>query len=122
MTEKEAIEKAQKEWNTSNYIAETTLYPGVRKVHENRCAWLLTLLNLARKAISTREENQWIPVTERLPESEKCVLVRSKNGGVAEGKYNARLKEWTQFRWTVTELQDVTHWMPLPTPPKEPTP
>jgi hypothetical protein len=61
---------------------------------------------------------KWIPVTERLPDSEKCVLVYSQDGGVAEGKYNARFKEWVQFRWNVTELNNVTHWMPLPEPPK----
>ena len=61
---------------------------------------------------------KWIPVTEMLPDSEKCVLVYSQDGGVAEGKYNARFKEWVQFRWNVTELNNVTHWMPLPEPPK----
>ena len=61
---------------------------------------------------------KWIPVAERLPESEKCVLVYSKDGGVAEGKYNARFNEWVQFRWNVTKLRNVTHWMPLPEPPE----
>ena len=61
---------------------------------------------------------KWISVKERLPENEKCVLVYSQDGGVAEGKYNARFKEWVQFRWNVTELKNVTHWMPLPKPPK----
>lgn len=61
---------------------------------------------------------RWIPVTERLPESGKCVLVCSKDGMVAEGSYKAYEKKWTQFRWNVTDLQNVTHWMPLPEPPK----
>jgi hypothetical protein len=61
---------------------------------------------------------KWIPVTERLPESGKCVLVCSKDGMVAEGSYKAYEKKWTQFRWNVTDLQNVTHWMPLPEPPK----
>jgi hypothetical protein len=62
---------------------------------------------------------EWISVKDRLPENEKCVLVYSQDGGVAEGKYNARFNEWVQFRWNVTELKNVTHWMPLPEPPKE---
>ena len=61
---------------------------------------------------------RWIPVTERLPDSGKCVLVCSKDGMVAEGSYKAYEKKWTQFRWNVTDLQNVTHWMPLPEPPK----
>lgn len=56
---------------------------------------------------------KWIPVTERLPESGKCVLVFSKDGMVAEGCYFAYDKSWTQFRWSVKDL-NVTHWMPLP--------
>ena len=63
--------------------------------------------------------SRWTPVTERLPEGGRCVLVYSQDGGVAEGKYNARFKEWVQFRWSVTGLKNVTHWMPLPEPPKE---
>lgn len=62
---------------------------------------------------------EWISVKDRLPENEKCVLVYSQDGGAAEGKYNARFKEWVQFRWNVTELKNVTHWMLLPQPPKE---
>jgi hypothetical protein len=68
--------------------------------------------------IINRAKQKWIPVTERLPESGKCVLVCSKDGMVAEGSYKAYEKKWTQFRWNVTDLQNVTHWMPLPTPPK----
>ena len=60
---------------------------------------------------------QWIPVTERLPESGKCVIIACENGNVAEGCYQAYGKKWVQFRWS-TERIDVTHWMPLPQPPK----
>ena len=62
--------------------------------------------------------HEWISVKDRLPENEKYVLVYSQDGGVAEGKYNARFKEWVQFRWNVTELKNVTHWMPMPEPPE----
>lgn len=60
---------------------------------------------------------KWIPVTERLPDSGRCVLIYSEDGMVAEGNYTAYDKKWYQFRWSV-KGQKVTHWMPLPEPPK----
>ena len=91
--------------------------------YENDIKSLKYLLNKQRFLLKENGEiipldQRWIPVAERLPESEKCVLVYSKDGGVAEGKYNARFNEWVQFRWNVTNLRNVTHWMPLPEPPE----
>jgi hypothetical protein len=60
---------------------------------------------------------KWIPVTERLPEAGKCVLIYSEKGKVAEGQYTVT-QDWAQFRWSATKVK-VTHWMPLPEAPKE---
>lgn len=60
----------------------------------------------------------WIPITEHLPGNES-ILIYSKAGGVAEGKYNPDIGEWTQYRWSAKMKKEVTHWMPLPKPPKE---
>ena len=62
-------------------------------------------------AADVQESMKWIPVTERLPETHENVLVRSKF-----------VKMRTDFisrdgRWYTTP--GVTHWMPLPEPPKE---
>lgn len=69
---------------------------------------------------------RWIPVTERLPENAKKVLalVKRKLGG--DGYYTMLLrynhKKGAFFdydsEWGDRRIHDVTHWMPLPKPPK----
>lgn len=54
---------------------------------------------------------EWIPVTERLPEKREWVLVRSK---LVKMKTDFISNDGT---WYTTP--GVTHWMPLPEPPKE---
>ena len=54
---------------------------------------------------------RWIPVTERLPEDEVQVLACTKHGKPfpAHCKYG---------KWRVSGSVTITHWMPLPEPPK----
>ena len=69
------------------------------------------------------QERRWIPVTERLPQSEGTYLVCTNRGSVYASHFYpefvfrdgyVREPQWSQ-RGNVT----VTHWMPLPEPPKE---
>lgn len=75
------------------------------------------LMHRAADAIEELSKPQWIPVAERLPEEEGSVLIFSKLGGIAEGHYSQIYGIWTQYRWNVKDSK-VTHWMPLPEPPK----
>ncbi len=59
----------------------------------------------------------WIPVSERLPKRDGFYLVLENVNQVA-GYYH-----WCkQFGWNTDggriNIQSVTHWMPLPTPPE----
>ena len=68
---------------------------------------------------------KWIPVTERLPEKNGEYLCRWINKSVSDAEYEStygsfgywfdflgdEYKEWISY-------EGITHWMPLPEPPK----
>ncbi len=74
---------------------------------------------------------EWISVKERLPSDHCIVKIKNKNGLECEAYYWKDGANWLQFycsptlissfqeRKTKDFLFDVTHWMPLPNPPKE---
>lgn len=75
--------------------------------------------------------SKWIPVTERLPEDDLVkdskvklikVLVFYKNSmGVPVVRTQIRQKGYRYHRdeWGWVKFEPITHWMPLPEPPKE---
>ena len=71
-----------------------------------------------------RTERQWIPVSERLPETPSgeweihgvCVLAWSKSNG-HDTAWFERDEEYGN-RWSWECVSDPTHWMPLPEPPE----
>lgn len=69
---------------------------------------------LYRAPAADVREVKWISVEERLPEEEGCYLVAVKND---------HKRRYSKTAWFSRESwfarQDVTHWMPLPEPPKE---
>ncbi len=77
----------------------------------------------AEEIAVAQERTRWIPVTERLPEvwrnDENAELVNymiySPDFGVDIGNYHAKAKKWLCMALPCT----VTHWRPLPEPPKE---
>ena len=78
--------------------------------------------DIAEKLISNGVTVQeWIPVTDRLPEDGGYYLVvhRNKyNGSISiafEMYIKCKIGEW----WENDYAYDVTHWMPLPEMPKE---
>ena len=59
----------------------------------------------------------WIPVSERLPIG--IVLACGKNGIIEILMYDSERKQWDCFNGYFCPEDWVTHWMPLPEPPKE---
>ena len=54
--------------------------------------------------------NEWVSVEDRLPEPTYCVLVYTTDYSIEVDALDSD-GEWMSF--------EVTHWMPLPEPPKE---
>ena len=57
---------------------------------------------------------KWIPVTKRLPEKNTAVIVATDRGDAFQCLY-------AYDGWDLWEghIINITHWMPLPEPPKE---
>jgi len=60
--------------------------------------------------------DNWISVKDRLPKIECEVLVYSKENLIQIVSYNIRNDLFINYELI---YDDVTHWMPLPKPPKD---
>lgn len=69
-----------------------------------------------------RKKGEWIPVSERLPEVHRSILIATSQGYVAEGEYDGMYNDhhkWIQYRWSATLWDgEVIAYMPLPEPYK----
>ena len=95
--------------------------------YESIAKSLAESVELVRKLSKPR----WIPVTERLPEEKinpntrdfEYVLCTTIWGDVRPFKYGTPIGQKEAHFWNGAGYVDayVTHWMPLPQPPKEET-
>lgn len=69
-----------------------------------------------RRNYETEKENRWISVKDRLPEEEGKYLICCSDGYQTTAEYEN--KTWLVYTGRYEEIEDVTHWMPLPEPPK----
>jgi hypothetical protein len=63
---------------------------------------------------------QWIPVSERLPEPGMPVLCAMPSGSVEVMRKREYAGFWEWWDGDIDEIA-VTHWMPLPQPPRKAT-
>lgn len=69
-----------------------------------------------------RDAHRWIPVTERLPQNYISVLVYLPGERPLPTVHEAYIGgdgEWHSSVVYGVENEGVTHWMPMPEPPKE---
>lgn len=116
------LKAAAKEWREKNKVVATgeTRYDAALEEAADAIG------ELSRDLDSMNEANialygalpKWIPVTERSPEAESGGV--SKPVLVTDGDCMA-IAEWFNLYepyWSYTGIGDITHWMPLPTPPQ----
>ena len=56
---------------------------------------------------------EWISVDKKLPNPGELVLCYCNKGGIILARYSD-----VYNRWRVAGTINITHWMPLPTPPE----
>ena len=81
----------------------------------------VTIANQVASSSKYLASSEWIPVAERLPEEYKTVLVYNPNVDHGQTVMEAvRIDNtWkTEFDFEACENNEITHWMPLPEPPK----
>ena len=112
MTIEDAIEAIKCNWPDSRYTI------------------LREALDMAISALRAQQEHpQWISVKDRMPGRYETVLIAisTVNGYgdpaklVTIGGYDHSRKRWEQYTSTDRQLcqgETVTHWMPLPEPPR----
>lgn len=70
------------------------------------------------KLVDEVARHKWIDVNDRLPEDRIHVLVYCDECGVAVGFFNSCGNLW-KVDGLCYGKTEITHWMPLPEPPKE---
>jgi len=109
---KEQTIAAMNEWMQEKDVA--ALYSSRERTEDE-----LRIYELMDKALALLEAQEWVPVSERLPEPGQEVVYYFEFVGCWVGQY---LGDGTNnvFGGKFGFLtDDVTHWMPLPTPPSE---
>ena len=61
---------------------------------------------------------EWISVKDRLPDNSATVNLCTRSKIVGTGFYNKYTKSWVQYYSGGAICVDVTHWQPMPQPPK----
>ena len=61
---------------------------------------------------------EWISVNDRLPVDSTTVNLYTRSRTVGTGFYDKHTKSWVQYYSGGAICVDVTHWQPMPQPPK----
>ena len=89
---------------------------------EDDCSYQLLADVLLANGVTFATDNyvggKWIPVTERLPEYGEIVLAFGKRHATS-GMFRGTGLRPSQWEWKGNMYKEVSHWMPLPEPPKE---
>ena len=114
MTREEAIRILDPEF-VANEFAKYDEEHGIRDVEQLKAIYAACIL--AVEALREQEDRRWIPVTERVPDYSvpSTFYLCYWNGYIRVCKY-WRTRNVFELRG---KKVNVTHWMPLPEPPKD---
>lgn len=65
---------------------------------------------------SFNQPDGWISVKDRLPDTDRDIIVCLETGKVCCAWYGPALRIW--YDMDTTEIKSVTHWRELPDPPR----
>jgi len=94
---------------------------GTKVTGSKRCVFFMQRCN---KLLQLMQTEPWIPVSERLPDHNNPVLINVPDYNLNDGKYLGYItiggyQNGTWYQGSVGYPGAVTHWQPLPEPPKE---
>ena len=123
-------ERLIRESDVINNIDEWLKTVGYATIGKN-LSYYAELKGCIEDAPTVEAESKWISVKDGLPNVDKtknqseAVMVLATNGKVTRAMYYERAVRYgkTVYRWkwcwdAIYEKDDITHWMPLPEPPK----
>ena len=106
-------------WNNKEFTKEMLDYlRAVYCVHPMVLDALDYINSLESRIAELEAERHWIPVSERLPEENAPVLVLTVLGGMFVDFIYGKSVVTGNPGFYELDIEDVTHWMPLPTPPE----
>jgi len=69
--------------------------------------------------LDAEERQRWTPVTERLPEKRTNVLAMTADCDIYVCDFIPSVRQFWTIPGDELHIDDISHWMPLPEPPKE---
>lgn len=100
-------------WQLKKY-EDTGISPAQLQVIEEEYS------KMAKELAELRQQNRWIPVSERLPDyNEEVLITDGKYVTIDERYFLENTEDGEAYTWDINGWDDVIAWMPLPEPYKE---
>lgn len=100
-------------WQLKKY-EDTGISPAQLQVIEEEYS------KMAKELAELRQQNRWIPVSERLPDYNEEVLITDGKYVTIDTRYFLEnTEDGEAYTWNINGWDDVIAWKPLPEPYKE---
>jgi hypothetical protein len=101
--------------NWKDFVKEYS-FKDIREVYTNGSRLIPTF---RVEQMMEHYHHEWISVKDRMPEDDVSILICSKRKTISKATYSSSMGRYNiaDSDYWYNEL-DVTHWMPLPEPPK----